>query len=731
LRSFLGLAGYYRKFVKHFAIIAKPLHNLLKKGALFVWTQDHQLAFSTLKQALISAPVLALPNFAKPFCLETDACKNGVGAVLLQEGHPLAFLSKPLGTKTQGLSTYEKEYLAILIAVDQWRHYLLHAEFVIFTDQKSLIHLNEQRMNTPWQQKVFTKLLGMQYKIVYKPGSDNRVADALSRRVHDTPAVLAISACSPQWCQDIIDGYLRDEEAKRLLAKLVVNGSSVPHFSLQDGIIKFKNKIWVGNNQSMHQAILEAIHSSAVGGHSGFPVTYHKLKQLFSWPGMRKFAKQFVASCSVCQQSKPERIKYPGLLQPLPVPAGAWQTVTMDFVEGLPTSGNKNCVMVVVDKFSKFSHFIALKHPFSALVVAKHFMQHVYKLHGLPAVIVSDRDRIFTSHLWQALFKLADVKLHMSSSYHPQTDGQTERVNQCMETFLRCFANACPSKWINWLYLAEFWYNSCKHESLGLSPFEVLYGYSPKPFGLNVVGNSQNQSLDEWLQDKAVISTLVQQHLHRAQLRMKTQADKSRSERVFAVGDQVYLRLQPYIQSSLAPRSNQKLAFRYFGPFTVLNRVGSVAYKLDLPASSKIHPIFHVSQLKKAISPTTAVAQLPQSLEGLQIPEKILQRSLNSAGLSQLLIQWSGMPPSLATWEDELLLRQKFPFAPAWGQAGSHRRGIVTDTVQECEEGDSTTSEIGNVHGPTAGLASSSKVPRMSSRIRKPNVRVAGPEWRM
>lgn len=305
--------------------------------------------------------------------------------------------------------------------------------------------------------------------------------------------------------------------------------------------------------------------------------------------------------------------------------------------------------MVVVDKFSKFSHFIALKHPFSTLVVAKHFMQHIYKLHGMPEAIVSDRDRIFTSQLWQALFKLADVKLHMSSSYHPKTDGQTERVNQCMETFLRCFVNACPSKWIDWLYLAKFWYNSCKHEALGLSPFEVLYGYSPKPFGLNAVDNSQNPSLDEWLQDKAVITTLVRQHLHRAQLRMKAQANKNMPERVFAVGDQVYLRLQPYIQSSLAPRSNQKLAFRYFGPFTVLNKVGSVAYKLDLPASSKIHPIFHVSQLKKAISPTVTVAQLPQSLEGLQVPDKILQRRLNFAGLSQLLIQWSGIPTSLAT----------------------------------------------------------------------------------
>lgn len=170
LRSFLGLAGYYRKFVRHFAVLAKSLTELLKKNVLYVWTSDHELAFSALKQAMSSAPVLALPDFSKQFCIETDACKNGVGAVLLQESHPVAFISKPLGVKTQGLSTYEKEYLAILVAVDQWRHYLLHGEFIIFTDQKSLIHLNEQRLNTPWQQKVFTKLLGMQYRIVYKQG---------------------------------------------------------------------------------------------------------------------------------------------------------------------------------------------------------------------------------------------------------------------------------------------------------------------------------------------------------------------------------------------------------------------------------------------------------------------------------------------------------------------------------------------------------------------------------
>lgn len=227
LRSFLGLAGYYRRFVRHFAVIAKPLTTLLKKGVFFIWTQEQEISFATLKESLSSAPVLALPDFTKFFAIETDACKHGVGAVLLQEEHPLAFISKPLGVKTQGLSTYEKEYLAILVAVEQWRPYLLHAEFVIYTDQKSLIHLNEQRLSTPWQQKVFTKLLGMQYRVVYKQGHENRVADALSRRHHEHN-LYAMSVCSPQWCQDVLAGYLSDETAQSLISKLSINQMLCP-----------------------------------------------------------------------------------------------------------------------------------------------------------------------------------------------------------------------------------------------------------------------------------------------------------------------------------------------------------------------------------------------------------------------------------------------------------------------------------------------------------------------
>jgi hypothetical protein len=147
----------------------------------------------------------------------------------------------------------------------------------------------------------------------------------------------------------------------------------------------------------------------------------------------------------------------------------------MDFVEGLPLSNNVNCILVVVDSFTKYAHFIPLRHPFTAASVAKLFLNNVYKLHGMPVSIVNDRDRIFNSKFWRELFSLAGVELHMSTSYHPRSDGQTERVNQTMETFLRCFASACPSRWSHWVPLAEYWYNNCQHSSIGRSPFEALY----------------------------------------------------------------------------------------------------------------------------------------------------------------------------------------------------------------------------------------------------------------
>jgi hypothetical protein len=248
---------------------------------------------------------------------------------------------------------------------------------------------------------------------------------------------------------------------------------------------------------------------------------------------MKTATKLFVQNCMICQQAKPNRSKYPGLLNPLPIPKGSWEVVSMDFIEGLPKSGTANCILVVVNKFSKYNHFIPLIHPFTAAVMSQSFLNNVYKLHGMPLAIISERDRVFTSKFWQELLKLAQVNLQMSIAYHPQTDGQTERVNQCLETFLRCFVHACPTKWSKWLALVEFWYNTSYHSTLGMSPFEVLYAHKPIHFGVQVLDGCQVPELSVSLKERGLMSSLIKQHLIRAQNRMKQQTDKKRSEVTF------------------------------------------------------------------------------------------------------------------------------------------------------------------------------------------------------
>lgn len=224
--------------------------------------------------------------------------------------------------------------------------------------------------------------------------------------------------------------------------------------------------------------VLSALHDSALGGHSGFPITFSRVKKLFAWRGMKSDGYNYVIACSICLQAKPNRAKYTGLLVPLPIPSQSWQVISMDFIDGLPTSGTANCLMVVVDKFSKYAHFVPLHHPYSASKVAQLFLDSIFRLHGMPSYIISDRDPVFTSIFWKELFRLAKVQLCLSSAYHPQSDGQTKRVNQCLETYLRCFIHSCPCQWLKWVSLAKFWYNSNPHSALGgRSPFEVLYGH--------------------------------------------------------------------------------------------------------------------------------------------------------------------------------------------------------------------------------------------------------------
>jgi hypothetical protein len=293
-------------------------------------------------------------------------------------------------------------------------------------------------------------------------------------------------------------------------------------------------------------------------------------------------------------------------------------------------------------------------------------------------------------------------------------------VNQCLETFLRCFVSSCPKKWPSWLSLTEYWYNTSFHTAIQCSPFKALYGHSPRHFGISVADSCSVSSLDEWMKDRQLMTEVIKLHLHRATVRMKQQADKGRSEHSFEVGDLVFLRIQPYIQSSLAPRASQKLSFRFFGSFKVLQRVGNVAYRLELPSGSSVHPVFHVSQLKKAVGSSVQVsASLPDDMLELQVPDKILQRRLVTRGFKtvhQVLIQWSFSPASLATWEDLEALRQRFTYLGTgrllWAGGGgvTEPPGSLVGTLDE--DGHS---------GPAGRRASKRKV--------KPNKNVYGPEW--
>jgi hypothetical protein len=226
----------------------------------------------------------------------------------------------------------------------------------------------------------------------------------------------------------------------------------------------------------------------------------------------------------------------------------------MDFIEGLPKSKHFDSILVVIDKFTKYAHFIPMSHPFTSQTVAQAFFNNIYKLHGLSQVIILDRDKIFTSSFWQELFRLAETTLNMSSSCHPQTDGQSERLNQCFETYLRCMTHASPAKWANWISLAEFWCNINYHSAHNKTPSEVLYGHPPRHFMIAHEDQCKVPDVEQWLADRAEMGNLIKQNPLRAQARMKEQADKKRQEQEFQIGDWVYLKLQPYVQMSVVER---------------------------------------------------------------------------------------------------------------------------------------------------------------------------------
>jgi hypothetical protein len=280
-----------------------------------------------------------------------------------------------------------------------------------------------------------------------------------------------ISVCRPDWVQEVLNSYTTDPQMTTLLQQLTIQSPDSKGFALEHGLIKYKGRIVIGDNLALQTKLISQLHDTPVGGHSGIHATYQRIKKLFYWSGLKLAVDLFVRQCLVCQQAKHAHTRPAGLLQPLPPPQGPWQDITMDFIEGLPLSDNANVILVVVDCLTKYAHFLPLKHPYTASSVAKLFLDSVVRLHGVPLSIISDRDKIFTSLFWKELIKAVGTKLNYTTAYHPQTDGQSERVNQCLEQYLRCAVQDSPKQWRKWLAMAEFWYNSSYHTAIGCSPF--------------------------------------------------------------------------------------------------------------------------------------------------------------------------------------------------------------------------------------------------------------------
>ncbi len=684
VQKFLGFANYYNKFIKNFAEIAKPLFLLTRKNVKFTWKVEHDNAFDNIKKELINYQKLICPDVNKPFVVYSDASDVAIGSVLMQkiDGvlHTVSMRSRCLKGSEINYSTYDKELLAIHDAFMNWRYYLDGNQCDFMTDHNPLTHLFKQDRLNSRQTRWMNDLWNQNFKIKYVKGKDNVVADALSRISINHISVVNMN----EELEGLKDEYMNDMFFSKVWEILMLEENEktddltkskkrayVKRFVIEDDrlYVKDDGKIRLClPSGKLREKIINLHHDSLIGGHQGITRTYESLVDKFYFPRMRKIIERYVKTCVVCQRNKSHNLKPIGLLTPLEVPDQPWDTVSMDFVVKLPiTKSGFDSMVVFVDKLTKRVIIRPCKTTDTAKDIARIYFDAIVREHGLSKSIVCDRDAKFTSKFWKAFTEILGIKMKMSTAFHPETDGQTERANRVIQDCLRHYVNFDQTNWDELLGPIEYVLNSTKQSSTSYTPFELDYGRNVLyPTDLMISNMNQKKKCDDRDVNKMIDSHRSKirdaiDSLNTARMNQEIYANLKRREYVFNVGDKAFLRTKNYLSGEKKFRPKKKLAAKWAGPFDIIQKISETAYRLKLPPQWKIHDVFHVANLWpaqitdefKMREKTQPPPDLIDGIEEYEV-EAILKKRTNKnrGNRVEYLVQWRGHPDDVS-WESE------------------------------------------------------------------------------
>ncbi|GJQ89041.1 putative nucleotidyltransferase, ribonuclease H [Tanacetum coccineum] len=651
IRQFLGLAGYYRRFIEGFSKIAKPMTKLTQKKVKFVWGDKQEAAFQTLKQKLCSAPILALPEGSEDFVAYCDASIKGLGVVLMQRDKVIAYASRQLKIHEKNYTTHDLELGAVVFALKIWRHYLYGTKCTVFTDHKSLQHILNQKELNMRQRRWLELLSDYDCEIRYHPGKANVVADALSRKERIKPLrvralVMTIGLDLPKQILNAQTEARKPENIKNedVGGMLVENSKDLEKSKTEklepraDGTLCFNGRSWLLCYGDLRIVIMHESHKSKYSIHPGSDKMYQDIKKLYWWPNMKANIATYVSKCLTCAKVKAEHQRPSGLLVQPEIPQWKWDNITMDFVTKLlKSSQGYDTIWVIVDRLTKSAIFVPMRENDPLEKLARMYLKEVVTRHGIHVSIICDRDPRFASHFWRSLQKALCTSLAMTTAYHPKTDGQSERTIQTFEDMLQACVIDFGKGWVNHLSLDEV-------REVQLTSPEIV-----------------QETTEKIVQ--------IKQRIQVARDCQKSYADLKHKQMEFQIEDKVMLKVSPW-KGVVRFGKRRKLNPRYVGPFKVIERVGSVAYKLELLEElSRVHNTFHVSNLKKCYADEPLAVPLDglhfdDKLQFIEKPVEIMDYKVKRLRKSRVLIvkvRWNSRRGPEFTWEREDQFKKKYP----------------------------------------------------------------------